>query len=107
MRLVDAKVYSLKKTVSRQINRPQIKPRLKPRPPDKSLSAKTIKRIKSLGIFIIQTSDYCYYFQAAGKDFGSMGRGEGGREGGGGGGGAGVGVGAAGEGGLWINPLAR
>ncbi len=43
-------------------------------------------------------------FQAAGNEFGSMGRGEGGREGGGGGGG---GVGAAGEGGLWINPLAR
>ncbi len=35
-----------------------------------------------------------------------MGRGEGGGEGGGGGGGV-VGVGAAGEGGLWINPLAR
>jgi hypothetical protein len=59
-----------------------------------------------LGIFINQTSYCCYYFQAAGKDFGSMGRGEGGGEGGGGGGGV-VGVGAAGEGGLWINPLAR
>jgi hypothetical protein len=44
-------------------------------------------------------------FQAAGNEFGSMGRGEGG--GGGGDGGRGVGVGAAGEGGLWINPLAR
>jgi hypothetical protein len=41
-----------------------------------------------------------FIFQAAGNEFGSMGRGEGGREGGGG-------VGAAGEGGLWINPLAR
>jgi hypothetical protein len=44
-------------------------------------------------------------FQAAGNEFGSVARGEGGGEGGGVGGG--VGVGATGEGGLWINPLAR